>query len=248
MSMQRTSANLLRISRHERREGSIIVLSAILMIVFISIAALAVDLGYINNVQTELDRAVDAAALASAGNLIDGVQAATTAAEQYVSLNSVGSGISNDDVDVEVGQWNDDTQSFVPSTTLPSAVRVVASRNDQRPLFFGRALNRDAFPIHSEAVAMFQPRDIMLVLDCSGSMNDDSEFKSFDRLGRDAVEANQALIYTELGAPNVGTMPAVPDWMTVTGDAPSNSHKPQLYVEYQYNGILAMSTKAIPQD
>ena len=36
---------------------------------------------------------------------------------------------------------------------------------------------------------MFRPRDIMLVLDFSASMNDDSELKSIDALGQDVVEA-----------------------------------------------------------
>ena len=246
MNIQRLQSHMnwrLRHYRKARREGSILVLSAILMIVFISIAALSVDLGYINGVQTELDRAVDAAALASAGNLIDGVQEATNAAEEYVARNNVGSGFSNDFVEVEVGQWNDESQTFIPSPTLPSAVRVRASRNDQRPLFFGRVLNREAFPIRSEAVAMYQPRDIMLVLDYSGSMNDDSEFKSFDRLGRESVESNLALIYTELGAPAVGSLQMAPQYMVVAGQSPGNSHEPQLFVEYRYDSVLVSSTK-----
>ena len=56
------------------------------------------------------------------------------------------------------------------------------------PLFFGRVLGKDNFSIESQAIAMYQPRDIVLVLDFSGSMNDDSELKSIPdpRLRRDA--------------------------------------------------------------
>lgn len=233
----------LQRTRHQRRAGSIIVLASILMIAFIAIAALSVDLGYVNNVQSELDRAVDAAALASAGTLIDGRAEAQEAAVNYVSMNSVGSGFDSNDVEFETGHWNDTTHTFTPSDDLPSAVRVKAIRNDQRPMFFGRALHREAFPIRAEAIALFQPRDIMVALDFSGSMNDDSEFKSFSRLGQAAVEANQQQIYGELGAPVFGTLTMAPKYMVVKGAVPNITDKPQLYVEYRYNSVVVSSTK-----
>lgn len=230
-------------SRHQRRAGSILVLSCILMIAFIAVAALSVDLGYVNNVQSELDRAVDAAALASAGTLIDGIPEAQQAAVDYVSMNSVGTGFDSNNVEFETGHWNDETRTFTPSTSLPSAVRVRAQRNDQRPMFFGRALHREAFPIRAESVALFQPRDIMVALDFSGSMNDDSEFKSFGRLGRAAVEANLQQIYAELGAPALGTLAMAPRYMVVQGAVPNVVDKPQIYVEYQFNSVVVSSTK-----
>ena len=47
-----------------QRRGNILVLSAVLMIVMMGFIALSVDVGYMNNVKTEMDRAVDAGALA----------------------------------------------------------------------------------------------------------------------------------------------------------------------------------------
>ncbi|MDA0660970.1 MAG: TadG family pilus assembly protein [Planctomycetota bacterium] len=243
-SIEISLSRSLQSTRHQRRAGSIIVLASILMIAFIAVAALSVDLGYVNNVQSELDRAVDAAALASAGTLIDGQAEAQQAAVDYVSMNSVGAGFDSNDVEFETGHWNDTTRTFTPSTSLPSAVRVKAVRNDQRPMFFGKALQREAFPIKAEAVALFQPRDIMVALDFSGSMNDDSEFKSFTRLGQAAVEANQAQIYAELGAPVLGTLAMVPSYMVVKGLAPDVADKPQIYVEYRFNEVVVSSTKS----
>jgi Mg-chelatase subunit ChlD len=74
------------------------------------------------------------------------------------------------------------------------------------PLFFAPVLGHDFFAIRAEAVATHAPRDIMLVLDFSGSMNDDSRLKAVRSLGRDAVEANLLEIYGELGSPRYGTM------------------------------------------
>ena len=64
-----------------------------------------------------------------------------------------------------------------PTDQLPSAISV-SMTYPNLPFFFGRVLGRNTFDLQSSAIAMYQPRDIMLVLDFSGSMNDDSELKS----------------------------------------------------------------------
>jgi len=84
------------------------------------------------------------------------------------------------------------------------------------PFFFGRALGKDSFSVSSRAIAMYQPRDIVVVLDLSGSMNDDSELRQIDRLGRSAVEANLRQIYRELGSPTFGTMQWQPQYISST--------------------------------
>ena len=48
--------------KRPRRKGSIIVLSAFLIIFMMAILALSVDVGYMQNVSVEMDRAVDAGA------------------------------------------------------------------------------------------------------------------------------------------------------------------------------------------
>ena len=52
-----------------RQSGAAAILVAFLMIVFLGIAALALDIGYLYVVRTELQNAADAAALAGAGRL-----------------------------------------------------------------------------------------------------------------------------------------------------------------------------------
>ncbi len=226
------------------RKGAILVLSAFLMIVVMAIVALSVDVGYIQNVQTELDRAVDASALAGAGALPQGLSQAENTAFEYMQMNPVANTpLAFNEVDIQTGHWDEDARQFIPSTDLPSALRIVAERNDQRPLFFARVFGRDSFDLRSQAVATFQPRDIMVVLDYSASMNDDSEFKTIPVLGREAVETNIQQIYQDLGSPQLGTLLVEPQYMTVIGQEPSNSDRPQLSVEYRYNHVYVTSTK-----
>ena len=67
------------------------------------------------------------------------------------------------EVEAIKGKWDDEARSFVPSDDSPNAVRVVASLDD-RPLFFGAILGEDTFGVHSDAIATFQPRDVLVVL------------------------------------------------------------------------------------
>ncbi len=226
------------------RKGAIVVLTAFLLIFIMSLLAFSIDIGYIQNANVELDRAVDAGALAGAGVLVQGEDLAIDAAREFATLNTVaGRPLSLSELSVEVGAWNRETRSFSPSSTLPYAIHLRAARDDVRPMFFGRVLGRDSFSVAAEAVAVYQPRDIVLVLDYSGSMNDDSEFRSIETLGRESIENNLRLIHNQLGAPGYGSLEFAPQWMTVTGHAPDNASQPQITVEYRYETVVVKSTK-----
>ena len=149
-----------------QRKGSILVLSCLLMIVMMAVVAMSVDLGYIYNVRTELDRAVDAGALAGAATLVDGTSQAQQVVSDYVQWNSPsGEALTNNDVQVEIGTWDEDSKSFTLGGDTPSALRVTAVKSDHQPLFFARVLGHNSFPMRSSSIAMYQPRDMMLVLD-----------------------------------------------------------------------------------
>jgi hypothetical protein len=106
-------------------------------------------------------------------------------------------------------------------------------------------LGKGSFSIESQAIAMYQPRDIALVLDYSGSMNDDSELQAVPKLGFENVMANLQQIYTELGSPQYGTMEFDPQYITVIGQPPADDSKPQITVEYRYNSVYVTSTLAL---
>lgn len=228
----------------DRRSGTILVLSAILMVVMMGFIAMSVDVGYMYNVQTELDRAVDAGALAGASALPNGVADCEMAARTIVAMNQVGkSSLSGDNVTVTPGHWNADSRVFTPDSSAPSAVKVTAQRDDA-PLFFAPIWGADDFGVDASAIALFEPRDIMVTLDYSASMNDDSEYRNISSgLSQATIEANQAQMYAELGSPTYGTLQLQPTWMNVPGNPPTNSHRPQIHVEHRYDRVFIRSTK-----
>lgn len=219
-------------AKRSDRLGATLVLIAFLMVALLGMVAFAIDLGYIATVKTELQRTVDAGALAGAGLLVEGQEVATAEVMNFIDMNkvggtdfnfgggnegpSVGGGIS-DEVEIEAGHWDPDTKAFSVSGVLPSAIRVAITRTNQ-PLFFGRIFGKDAFNVSAETIAMYQPRDIQLVLDCSGSMNDDSELKSINNLSQGLIEMNLYLIYQELGSPRYGNMQWKPQYISSTND------------------------------
>jgi len=168
--------------------------------------AFAIDIGYIASVDTDLKRAADAGALAGAGMLVQGTQAADPIVRSFVKQNLVGSTqVTDNDITLEFGLWDDQTEVFTPGGVLPSAIRVSVNRPNQ-PLFFGRVFGKNDFSLSTTSVATYQPRDIMIVLDYSASMNDDSELRHISSIGQANVEANLLQIWNELGAPTFGNL------------------------------------------
>ncbi len=209
-------ARRLSHGRGKQRRGAVIVLALFFMVVMLGMCAFGVDLGYISTTQTELRRAVDSGALAGAGVLVNGSAATTPVVKQYVKANKVGGRAATDvEITVETGFWDSSTKSFSVSDDRPSAVCVFAERKKQ-PLFFARIFGRNDFDIEAEAIAQYQPRDIMLALDFSASMNDDSTFAARAALGKAHIDANLLQIYNELGQPTFGNMSFTPVFINST--------------------------------
>jgi hypothetical protein len=250
----------VRRALRRRRRGAIIVLAAVLMIVMMAVLALSIDTGYMYTMQCQLDRSVDAAALAGAARLTEGEDCAHEEVLEYLIRNPVGHQATivtdqdmveqtakfiaehSNDYEILWGEWDSDAGRVVATEQLPSAVSV-SMNYPNLPFFFGRVLGRDTFELHSSAVAMFQPRDIVVVLDFSGSMNDDSELKSIGTFGKPAIMDGLAAMYAELGSPTYGNvMQVVPKYITVKGAAPVNGTQPQISVEYRYKSAYVTST------
>lgn len=245
------------------RKGAIVVFAAILMIMMLGMLAFSVDLGYMYTMDSQLQRSVDAAALAGAGALVDGQEEAQNKAVEYLVRNPVGNGAlvsSNDnleqkvaaflsqhgnDMEVEMGHWDPDTRSLVISDDLPSTIRVTMTYPNN-PLFFARFLGEEQFSITAESIATYQPRDIMVVLDFSASMNDDSEFKSMGTLGREWVESNLLQCYNDLGQPSYGNLVFQPKYAVVHGAPQNNAQEiPHVTVEYRRESVYVTSTKPL---
>ena len=152
-----------RYSRRRKRDrrGAIAVLAAVLLVLLLTMLAFAIDTGYVANTQVELKRAVDAGALAGAGALVEGGSSAEAQAYDFVSRNLVASqALPDSNVDVYLGEWDVDTRTFRATNYQPSAIRVVATRKEA-PFFFAKVLGEDNFDVTEEAIATYQPRDIM---------------------------------------------------------------------------------------
>ena len=249
-----------RRSGRPARRGTILVLAALLMVIMMALLALSVDTGYMYTMQTQLDRSVDAAALAGASALVEGTDSADEKVIEYLVRNPVGkpqSVVTDDELvemtaqflaehasDFEIvwGDWNPDNGQLQPTNQLPSAVKVSMSYPNL-PFFFGRALGKDSFEVTSSAIAMYQPRDIMVVLDFSGSMNDDSELKSIGQFGLEALMDGFHTMYEELGSPVYGNMQVDPQYIRVEGVDPVDpATQPKITVEYGYKSVFVKST------
>ncbi|NIQ93210.1 MAG: hypothetical protein GWO11_02390, partial [Desulfuromonadales bacterium] len=131
----------------QEQRGAFAPFVGILIVVLILIVGLVVDLGHIHNVRVELQRAVDAAALAGAGQLLgdDEQQArAIAAAEATAEENDVDNekvSVTADNVVTTVGFWDTEALGDPPGTrfaaggTPVNAVRVEATRTVEHFFF-----------------------------------------------------------------------------------------------------------------
>ena len=94
---------------------------------------------------------------------------------------------------------------------------------------------------------MYQPRDIMLVLDFSASMCYDSQFRNASTLGLPYVQSCLQQIYQDMHSPVYGTLQFTPQYATITGMAPTNGNMAQIVTQIQDNGVQVTSTKNITQ-
>lgn len=193
-----------------QRRGKIVVMTAFLMTVLLGMVAFSVDVGYMAVTRTEIQICTDAAALAGASGLVDGPAEAISRAKLYVGKNKVGGqtlGASN--ATITTGSWNEVSKVFTAGGDTPNAIKINTVLNNA-PLFFGRTMNRNNFNTSAQSIATYQPRDIALVLDYSGSMAYDSQFRNMSLIGKPAIEANLLQIWQELGSPKYGTMNFTP--------------------------------------
>lgn len=246
----------------EKRRGIIIVLSAVLLVVLIGFVALTVDVGNIELTRTQLQTAADAGALAGAMELSgtdppDVVRANVRNAVVSIAAlhrNGERASVTIDPInDITFGKisWNSQTQTYQyawgesqsPYNVVKvRAMRTMGNSGDHRlPLFFAPVLGSTKADIGAEASASFQPRDIMLVLDFSASMNDDSCFGRIGTLGRTYIENNLLTMWQQLGSPVHGNLTFTPTYATLRGRAASGTI-PHIDVTYKRTSIAVVST------
>ena len=175
----------LRKSPRRTRRGTILPLFALLLVAICGFVAFAVDLGLIAAARTQCQNSADAAALAGA-RTIDGssnsnLTAATANAQAAAEANKIISqSVAVSQVAVVHGTYHYDTNAMTFSPVFPpvspdnynlTQATVTASVKNQFSRVFGLSLSN----ISTVAIAAHRPRDIAIVLDYSGSMNNESD-------------------------------------------------------------------------
>ena len=179
----------------EGRRGTIVVLVAVVSTVMVGMTAMTIDLGTMYIARTELQRTADAAALAAVAKLTHysaGVSesAARDEAERFVEANPIQGRTFRLDTsrDVVFGHAVYDSTAkkytFATGGEPPTAVRVYVRMTADSPngtlrLAFAPFLGVGSAGLTAQSAAMIIPRDIAVVADLSGSMNDDSELQNY---------------------------------------------------------------------
>ncbi len=164
-----------------------LILICIMIFAFLVTVAFSVDIAYMNLVKAELRTATDAAAKAAAETLsrTQDVNAATARGKAIALENRVANrGLQLQDSDLVFGRSELNVAGrfdFTPSGRPTNSVRVNGQRTNTSlsgnvQLFFGRAFNVPTFQPQEFATATFIQRDIVLVVDRSGSMLDFNKF------------------------------------------------------------------------
>jgi len=163
--------NRIALLRHSER-GQVIVLLVVVLVVLLGAAALVVDVGRAYLIKRHLQASADAAATAGALELPD-----QAAAETFAANYSGRDGARNDNNKLPPVTTNVTTKclSFAPCSPVNT---VVVEQTTKVPTLFARVLGIDEFTIRAKATACSpcssRPLDIMLVLDRTGSMCQDS--------------------------------------------------------------------------
>jgi Flp pilus assembly protein TadG len=194
----------LRRQRREatKRRGVVVVMTGFCLIAVFAFVALSVDAGRMVLTETKMQNACDAASLAAAQEItaavssagasgdsaqLDANSIAIEAAREMAGEVAAANGVYVDtETDVRFGKrvYNPSTGTW-PITwgaTPYNVVQVVARRTDsdvsapdgQLPLAFGWSVGRSKVPLTTSATAFVEARDLVMVLDYSGSMNYDS--------------------------------------------------------------------------
>jgi Flp pilus assembly protein TadG len=150
-----------------RRRGTVMIMAVLMMAVLIGLASLAVDFGQVQWTKSKLSGAADAAALAAAADLPN-TYAAAAAAQSLVASNIPDvSNLCNASQDIQFGNWNESTHTFVVTGNSINAVRVTLRRSTARgnavKLAFGQLIGRPTCDVSASAIALVRNDSFGLV-------------------------------------------------------------------------------------
>ena len=172
--------------RHAKRSrGAILPLTAIALVGLCGFVALAVDVGMLAIARAQAQDAADAAAVAGArslnGSTGSNLAGATAAATTQATRNTIlGTQIASGEVAVQHGayHYNYTSQTFSPEFP-PGANEnynlTQVTINHTFSTMFGSVLGMSTMNVNVTSTAAHRPRDVAMVLDYSGSMNNETD-------------------------------------------------------------------------
>lgn len=164
-------------SRSRDARGQVIVLVVVALVGLLGMCALVIDLGYLYWNQRNLQASADAAALAGAMQLPDPASSVTLA-KQF----GTGSGSKNNDSRLSNVSETITTKCLTSIPGCDPVNAVVVDENATVNTFFMQLFGLNLAHIHVRATACspcgVKPLDIVLVLDRTGSMCQDSQGKA----------------------------------------------------------------------
>jgi Flp pilus assembly protein TadG len=172
-------------SREKARRGVILPYVALSTLALCGFLALAIDLGMVMVAKTQAQNAADAAAFAATRTLTGGASANTDQAAingQAVAAANVvlGQSVPAANVTMTFGAYHYDTtsQTFYPQfpPVAPDNYNLTqATITQSSPTYFAKVFQLTSFNVTAIATAAHRPRDTTIVLDFSGSMNNESD-------------------------------------------------------------------------
>lgn len=217
----------------QKRKGVFFVLAIVCLFAAMTFVGMSVDLGMITVTKTRMQSAADAASLAAAQEIVVGIrEAGEQGVTDIVAVQAIAASAARDMAeyvcekngfyiakgsDVSLGKriLADDGVSYEESWGVPpyNMVRVdirmdnpdMDAPDAKLPLIFAPVTGERTQTITTSATAFIESRDIVAVLDYSGSMTFDSIFRSdtVARMGLPAVEEGLDDIWQSLVDSNV---------------------------------------------
>jgi Mg-chelatase subunit ChlD len=159
-----------------------LILIVVMLTCFMATVAFSVDIAYMHLSRTELRTATDAAAKAASVELTRSLdmEQATAKGREIAAQNRVaGAPLQLADDDFTFGRSDQDSSGkfqFTSGQTPLNTVRVNGRRTTESvsgaiPLLFGNVMGIDTFEPEAIAAATYIERDVVLVVDRSGSMS-----------------------------------------------------------------------------
>ena len=192
------------------RRGAVLPLFALILVALIGFLALAIDIGVIAVAQTQSQNAADNAALAAARALNGATGSNTTAAistaQSAAAVNPIMSkALTSGQVAVALGAYHYDytAMTFTPQFPPVAPDNYNLAQVTVTPSvasYFARVFGLTAFNVQATATAAYRPRDVAVVLDFSGSMNNETDLWNCE-----------SYLGNMLNTPN-NTDPVFPQW------------------------------------